>query len=459
MKKVLFNKIIISAMFLSVLFVAYILTRHDYIHTRAEDFVDPLAPPVCNFYEPVDYIKWANQRLIQNRKPESVNIYDDLWGYSNKEGMPDPPDDIKEQLRRLTNGPVWKAEDHPQMIEYIQSIEKYLEIFLDAANKEVYTLQFKKDMTDDPLDILPVLPWAASGRYAVRVLIVKAWQDGARHLQDLIAAWRVALNHARHLEDSKMFILIIQGITVRQLVYESIRWALFRGVIDEENYPNILKMMVDSENSPINKEDALYGQWSATLTMHQELYRGGRLNKKFAETFASGHISKLKRSKMKPDELALRIDEYFLKLIETNKRLSGIELWKGIGDVAREVRNVKMANHPLRYTFFQDYKETYLLELVSIAEHRGTHLILLIQQHHSINKKWPMDLSELKLPNGARDLIIDPFSEKHFVYQIKGDDFILYSVGADGIDNQANHHKWQFYKLEPNTDFVFWPPK
>ena len=106
--------------------MAYIITRHDLSHTRAEGFVDPLAPPPCNFYEPVDYIKWLNQHLIQNRKPESVNIYDDFWGYSNKEGMPDPPDDVKEQLRRLTNGPVWKAEDHPQMVEYIQSIEKYL---------------------------------------------------------------------------------------------------------------------------------------------------------------------------------------------------------------------------------------------------------------------------------------------------------------------------------------------
>jgi hypothetical protein len=52
----------------------------------------------------------------------------------------------------------------------------------------------------------------------------------------------------------------------------------------------------------------------------------------------------------------------------------------------------------------------------------------------------------------GQDFAIDPFSAAPFVYKRSGDDFVLYSVGANGVDDAGVHDR----RGETN-DLVFWP--
>ena len=53
---------------------------------------------------------------------------------------------------------------------------------------------------------------------------------------------------------------------------------------------------------------------------------------------------------------------------------------------------------------------------------------------------------------GVADYAVDPFSGNEFVYSRDGDNFTLYSLGDNGLDDRGVHDP----KAETN-DLVFWP--
>jgi hypothetical protein len=61
---------------------------------------------------------------------------------------------------------------------------------------------------------------------------------------------------------------------------------------------------------------------------------------------------------------------------------------------------------------------------------------LAIRRHHQEHGQWPSELLEL-VPAYFPAVPIDPFSGKTLVYRRQGDEFLLYSVGEDGQDNDG----------------------
>ena len=59
------------------------------------------------------------------------------------------------------------------------------------------------------------------------------------------------------------------------------------------------------------------------------------------------------------------------------------------------------------------------------------------------------------------EMLIDPFSGKRLVYKRKGDNFCLYSVGLDGVDNKCEDTRKPFETKadegEPD-DIIFHAP-
>lgn len=92
----------------------------------------------------------------------------------------------------------------------------------------------------------------------------------------------------------------------------------------------------------------------------------------------------------------------------------------------------------------------------------GTVTVAGVHMFRVKNGKLPVDLSELKsiVP---QDLRVDPFSGKHLVYRIDGDDFYLYSIGSDMLDDAGRgsppvYGQKHAYELEALKDIVFHKP-
>jgi hypothetical protein len=76
--------------------------------------------------------------------------------------------------------------------------------------------------------------------------------------------------------------------------------------------------------------------------------------------------------------------------------------------------------------------------------------------HYKADRGGPPEiLDELVSAGYLRDLPMDPYSDKPLVYKRLGDDFALYSLGADFDDDGGVPSKWG--EGEEGGDMVFWP--
>ena len=92
-------------------------------------------------------------------------------------------------------------------------------------------------------------------------------------------------------------------------------------------------------------------------------------------------------------------------------------------------------------------KEIYLRLL---TDRKGTQILVALRQYKNKNGKWPETLDELKPLLSSEDILIDPQNDSSFVYKLKDSEFILYSTGLNGIDENGQ-------KKSPADDWQIWP--
>jgi hypothetical protein len=77
---------------------------------------------------------------------------------------------------------------------------------------------------------------------------------------------------------------------------------------------------------------------------------------------------------------------------------------------------------------------------------------LAIRRYQQRHGNWPETLAAV-VPDELKAVPIDPFSEKPLVYRVAGDDFVLYSVGQDGVDDGGKSFDRQ-YDRTPGYDLA-----
>jgi len=74
--------------------------------------------------------------------------------------------------------------------------------------------------------------------------------------------------------------------------------------------------------------------------------------------------------------------------------------------------------------------------------------------------RYPSALGELVAAGFLNELPMDPWSDKPLVYKKTDDDFTLYSVGPNFVDDGGEYGRdrnRQIRKWSDNGDTVFWP--
>lgn len=91
-------------------------------------------------------------------------------------------------------------------------------------------------------------------------------------------------------------------------------------------------------------------------------------------------------------------------------------------------------------------KELYLREL---ADKRGTMTLIGLRRYKNQNGQWPENLEQIKSfidPN----ILVDPMNKGSFVYKKTDNDFLLYSKGLNGKDENGDSNS-------PADDWPIWP--
>jgi hypothetical protein len=85
--------------------------------------------------------------------------------------------------------------------------------------------------------------------------------------------------------------------------------------------------------------------------------------------------------------------------------------------------------------------------------------MLALHAYKNKNGNWPDSLSAVDSAmqlNGFGEAMIDPYSDKPFVYQVKDGRPVLYSVGANGVDD-GGIRVTELGSRIGDVDLVFWP--
>jgi len=89
------------------------------------------------------------------------------------------------------------------------------------------------------------------------------------------------------------------------------------------------------------------------------------------------------------------------------------------------------------------------------ADEQALITTLAVLRYNDDSRRYPATLPELVSAGYLKELPIDPFSNKPFVYKRTRDSFTLYSFGADFDDDGGLHSKWG--SGDEGGDQVFWP--
>ncbi|UCF43253.1 MAG: hypothetical protein JSV99_11890 [Planctomycetota bacterium] len=91
---------------------------------------------------------------------------------------------------------------------------------------------------------------------------------------------------------------------------------------------------------------------------------------------------------------------------------------------------------------------------------RATVALVAILRHRQDTGSYPESLGELITGGYLKEIPLDPFSDKPLVYKRADDDFVLYSVGLNFIDNGGQPYrndKGGVLQWANEGDTVFWP--
>jgi hypothetical protein len=136
----------------------------------------------------------------------------------------------------------------------------------------------------------------------------------------------------------------------------------------------------------------------------------------------------------------------------------------------RHVSDIKTADE--MYESLQNYRffllQIFMPATARISEiiyrgkmgHEATKTIIAILQWRQEKDQYPATLGDLVKTGFLEELPMDVFSDKPLVYKKTDDDFILYSVGPNFVDDGGEHGKdrnGNFRKWSDNGDTLFWP--
>ena len=106
--------------------------------------------------------------------------------------------------------------------------------------------------------------------------------------------------------------------------------------------------------------------------------------------------------------------------------------------------------------------QVHQIYLRTIAYRRTMHLLLALREYKDANARWPDSLDQIrnKVPAEA---MIDPITGGSFIYKVKGDKFLLYSVGENKIDEKCTRRPCgeggEKTSEKNSDDILIWPQK
>ncbi len=263
------------------------------------------------------------------------------------------------------------------------------------------------------------------------------------------------------------------GIEIRELVYALQARLMLQAENDNTNavINDIITLynvgsQIEKGPKPLNEK--IFGIAVKSISIRAAFYI---LDKQIL----NANLIKTLEDRLKPlmtelnEPFDIRGEKIFMRgQIETDPRNSGFESFlegtlKYIDVIAstppwelrKDNTNLSADKNPLTERMGSAVAQVMGLGYQRRVEEQALITTLAILRYNSDKNGYPANLSELISAGHLKELPIDPYSDKSFVYKRTQAGFILYSYGGDYDDDGGQYSKWGLG--EEGGDQVFWP--
>lgn len=301
--------------------------------------------------------------------------------------------------------------------------------------------------------------------------------EGGRY-EDAFDDVKVCYRLGQHLKGDKTLIEQLVGIAIEALAVQTLRGILSEHQMDSAT---LTKLQEDFEQM-IADEDFTMSFKFEKLTKYDEIQRcftadrlgGGHISleglRRYQMLAGEGisdfavlerflmaplHILFTHPNKQESREMADRYNTYWEKIAhKTPARIRAESI-----DINKEAMEIIKGNILLEM-LAPAYSRVIEISYRLPADVGSTLTIIALLRYRQTKGYYPESLSELVTAGYLKELPMDPFSDRPVVYKKTDDDFILYSVGPNFIDDggELGRDKKGKVKLWADEgDAVFWP--
>jgi hypothetical protein len=420
-------------------------------------------PEDDNGWKPFAFEKDIQALNAKYAVPDSENaalIYNEIFAeYTAKDLDPNLTDDAE----RFTFANPWTAEQYPQLAQWLKAKEPLIEKLKQAAEKEKCFFELKSGLNID-MDSLNLF------RNFTYLIVRKANNDIAvGNIDAAIEELSVSFQIAKHIYQQPLLIDYLVAISIDSMTRQSITEMLVKQQPTDEQYNKITVLLEknkfswdDARKRAIEYENLRFKK--IFLGMLYETKDGkGRFtrdpSRAIGRTCQTGYCYDSKNPPYwlkkgikartifawfifpsNPDSLVKRIDTIFDEYSVSRKIPKGYKFKLRYENTLDVMGKVNFESYEgIRHIFnkHQDGRD-------------GSLLVLEISKFKNKNGNWPQSLKELNTAG---------IPLEKFIYKpIDETNFILYSMGDNGIDDGG---KWK-YCGEPKTetssdDLLVWP--
>ncbi len=412
-------------------------------------------PPPLTFDKHVDYLGWYDELVSRGKNNNALELYQKLSA-EGKDGFHGPQDDVEAQFNDAMKGP-WDPSEFPDLKAYLDQNETHFQLFKSATERKHFW-QVRDAKSKSLLEIQ--LPSLGSSRTICKSLIVQGWMRDDHQVEGMFANWHTIFANARQFSHSPNLMFQFASAAEQSMVYQQACSASYVGMFDHGTTSRVITTLRKCDPGMPRLDDTVVLEWGFVLDVLQSICKNGELDlkqwKSFCKTVDTWPPSMNKEvgHPIDPQETLDTIESYFPKVRSALQIQPLRKQLLTLRQLRDEFTPEKQQNAFLK-VMLVDYSRAFELILRSEVQRRATMLVLAVYEHKYKSKAWPAKLDNLKIEDLAT-LRIDPYSDRDFIYKLTPKGPLLYSIAADGKDDNGRHDpKWG--ESEGGGDYVFWP--
>ncbi|MCK5225215.1 MAG: hypothetical protein KAQ89_00705 [Planctomycetes bacterium] len=410
-----------------------------------------------------DYVAELNKiaRPVADANLNAVPLY-----HKAAESVENLPDDIKKLLSKKYREAT--AEQKQLIAKWLTDNKEIFELVIAGTHKPYYWQKYEGEEM-----IAVLMPNLSGFRILAHSLRWRAWLRAEQsRYEDAFSDVKTCYRLGQHLKDGKTLIEQLVGIGIEALSVQTIRDILSEYEINsatltalQQNFENLI---VDEDFTISFEGERMFMYDGVQRCFTVDKIGGGHIDLKKgvdymlmcdgASSFRFTHILRILFTHPNRQETLISADKFYDYLQQLALKTPAHRQAKQ-DSIDEETRRI------IRGNLFLEILAPTLNKVIELSyriktDVQATSTIIAILRYAQDKGDYPENLEQLVTSGYLKELPTDPWSDKPLIYKKTKDDFVLYSVGLNFVDDGGvwgTNKKGKVKQWAEEGDAVFWP--